>query len=285
MSWLLASVAFFARFLPRGLILWFYRKPTLARFFRQVLNRAAPSGLRQVTVATGALKGFTLLLDLQSEKDYWLGTYEVELQDALQQLVEPGMTAYDVGANIGYITLILARLTGENGRVFAFEALPSNGERWQTNLTLNGMKERSQLFSGAVTDRQSQVRFLVHASGGMGKVAGSAGREQPYEMEILVPGLSLDEFVFSQGNPAPQIIKLDIEGGEVLALPGMRRLLLDEHPILLMELHGQESSRVGWQMLSEMNYKICWMRPGFPKVPALEDLDWKAYLVALPEVE
>jgi FkbM family methyltransferase len=282
MGWLLSLAAFVSSLLPAPLKRLIYRIPPLARFLRRALNRAAPRGLSQTVVAAGVLEGFCLQLDMQTEKDYWLGTYELDLQAALRQLLKPGMTAYDVGANIGYISLMLARLVGEKGRVFAFEALPSNVERWQTNVNLNGLSGRMQLFAGAVTDRSSPVRFLVHSSGGMGKAAGSAGRQDAYQAEIEVPGLSLDEFVFAGGNPVPQVIKLDIEGGEVLALPGMHRLLVEAHPILLLELHGQESSQVCWNLLTGLNYKLCWMKPGFPQVPSLQALDWKAYLAALP---
>ncbi len=257
--------------------------PLLSGFLRRTLNRAAPEGISQVVVAAGLLKGYTLNLDMQSEKDYWLGTYELELQDTLRDLVKPGMTVYDVGANIGYISLMLARLAGENGHVFAFEALPSNIQRWQENVNLNDLTGRMQLFCGAVADSNAPLRFLLHASGGMGKVVGSAGRENAYQDEIEVPGMSLDEFVFGQGNPPPQIVKMDIEGGEVLALPGMRRLLKEAHPSLVMELHGQESIRVSWEILNELGYRICRMKSGFPQVASPAELDWKAYLVALPE--
>lgn len=283
MNWLLSLAAFFARLLPAPLKRMLYRIRPLAGFLRRALNRAAPGGMSQVVVAAGELAGFNLLLDMQTEKDYWLGTYELELQAALHQLVKPGMSAYDVGANIGYISLMLARLVGETGRVFAFEALPSNAERWQANIALNGLSGRMQLFCGAVTDSTAPVRFLVHASGGMGKAVGSAGRENAYQDEIQVPGISLDEFVFGQGNPPPHVLKVDIEGGEVLAWPGMRRLLAEAHPSLVMELHGQESIQVTWEILSGLGYRMCWMKPGFPVVASRDELGWKAYLVALPE--
>ena len=109
------------------------------------------------------------------------------------------------------------------------------------------METRLSLFAGAVTQATGPVRFLVHASGGMGKAAGSAGRQDQYLSEVSVPGISLDEFVYGQGNPPPQVVKMDIEGGEVLALPGMRRVLAEARPLMLMELHGPESSRVAWE--------------------------------------
>jgi FkbM family methyltransferase len=283
MNGLMSLAAFFARLLPAPVKRLLYRTPVISNNLRRMLNRAAPVGLSQAVVAAGELEGFSLLLDLQSEKDYWLGTYELELQSALHKLVKPGMTAYDVGANIGYISLILARLVGDTGQVFAFEALPANTKRWKTNVQLNGLSDRMHLFSGAVSNSTAPVHFLVHNSGGMGKVVGSAGRENTYQNEIEVAGTSLDDFIFNLGNPTPQVIKMDIEGGEVLALPGMHRLLSEKHPVLLMELHGHDSSQVAWQILTGLGYRICWMKPGFQEVTTLAELDWKAYLVALSE--
>ena len=63
--------------------------------------------------------------------------------------VLPGQVAYDVGANIGYISILLARSVGENGRVFAFEALPANLERLHHNISLNGMSSRVTVVPGA----------------------------------------------------------------------------------------------------------------------------------------
>ncbi|MBI2331372.1 MAG: FkbM family methyltransferase, partial [Chloroflexi bacterium] len=134
---LLALAAFAARVLPMPVKRAIYRLGPLARAVRGGLNRAAPHGLAEVTVAGGGLAGLRLQLDMQKEKDYWLGTYEPELQAALRDLARPGMTAYDVGAHIGYISLLLARAVSPSGRVFAFEPLPANLERLQANLTLN----------------------------------------------------------------------------------------------------------------------------------------------------
>jgi FkbM family methyltransferase len=285
MNGLLNLAAFFARLLPNPVKKLLYRLDPLAGFLRRSLNRAAPPGLNRVVIAAGELAGFTLRLDMQTEKDFWLGTYELDLQAALRRLVKPGMIAYDVGANIGYISLILARLVGKSGRVFAFEALPVNVERWRENVHLNKLSDRMQLFCGAVTDKDAPVRFLVHASGGMGKAAGSAGRQEEYKTSFEVSGISLDSFVFGQGNPPPQVLKLDIEGGEVLALPGMRQLLSEEQPVLVLELHGQEAICTSWGILSGLGYRMCWMKPGFPPVTSLEELPRKAYLVAFPEIK
>ena len=282
-EFLLNIAAFAAKILPNSFKQAIYKVKPLARLIRGGMNRAAPTGLVEVKVAAGDLAGFTILLDMQVDKDYWLGTYEPELQSTLRELIPAGAVIFDVGANIGYVSLLLAKAAGEPGKVFAFEALPSNVEQLRRNVALNNMDAQVTVIASAVTQAPGPVRFLVHASGGMGKAAGSAGREDKYESEVTVPGISLDEFVYSQGNPLPQVVKMDIEGGEVLALPGMCRVLTEARPLMLMELHGPESSRVAWETLTAAGYEICWMRPGYPVVPSLEAMGWKAYIVAKPK--
>jgi FkbM family methyltransferase len=280
---LLDLAAWAARWLPMPLKRLIYRFPPLAGAIRRGLNRAAPAGLTQVEVAGGGLAGWRLWLDLQNEKDYWLGTYEPELQEALAGLVRPGMVAYDVGANIGYISLLLARRVGEEGKVYAFEALPANQERLRLNLSLNNLGERVRLIPAAVVDTERPVRFLVGPSGGMGKADGSAGRrDMAYAEALGIDGLSLDCFAYERQNPPPQVVEMDIEGGEVLALPGMKRLLDEARPILLLELHGPEAAQVAWEALTSRGYRLCRMAPGYPPVRTQNELDWKAYVVALP---
>jgi FkbM family methyltransferase len=282
-KFLLNIAAFAAKIMPNSVKQAIYKIKPLARLIRGGLNRAAPTGLVEVKVAGGDLRGFTILLDMQVDKDYWLGTYEPELQTALRELIPAEAVIYDVGANIGYVSLLLAKAAGAKGKVFAFEALPSNIDQLQRNVALNGMEAQVTVIACAVTQAPGPVRFLVHASGGMGKAAGSAGRDDRYLSEVTVPGISLDEFVYGQGNPPPQVVKIDIEGGEVMALPGMRRVLAEARPLMMMELHGPESSRAAWETLTAAGYEIFWMRPGYPVVPSLEAMGWKAYIVAKPK--
>jgi FkbM family methyltransferase len=248
--------------------------------------------LSEVRVAAGLLEGCPLLLDLQTEKDFWLGTYEPELQWALGELLHEGITAFDVGANIGYITLMLARGVGRTGHVVAFEALPANVERLEGNLALNGLGERVTVVPKAVAGSEGTVRFHVHASGGMGKAEGSAGRwNQNYQADISVESTSLDAYVYERDGAVPQLIKMDIEGGEVLALPAMRRVLGEARPTVLLEVHGPESLRAAWEAFSSAGYAICRMERGFPHASPepdhleslLDEKGWKAYLVGLPE--
>ena len=279
---ILRLTALAARVLPDPVKRGIYHFRPLAKFVRGTLNKAAPTGLTEVTIAAGGAAGMKMQLDLQIEKDYWLGTYETDLQSAVDNLIQPGWVAYDVGANIGYISLLLAHKLGESGKIFAFEALPNNLERLRTHIEINGLTSRVSVIPGAVAATSEPVRFLVGPSGAMGKAEGSAGRTEGHRDSIEVPGIALDNFVYHDGNPLPKVIKMDIEGGEVLALKGMPRLLAETRPLILLELHGPEAARIAWDTLTAAGYQICRMERGYPRVSSLNELDWKAYLVAMP---
>jgi FkbM family methyltransferase len=279
----LAFASWIARSLPLPVRQALYRCPPLARAIRSSINSAVDEGYTEIEVAAGDLKGYKLLLNLKAEKSRWLGTYEPELQAALRDFLRPGMTVYDVGANIGYISLMMSHQVGPQGCVMAFEALPVNVERIKKNIALNNLKNIS-VISAAVMDKNAPVLFHVHESVGMGKVAGSAGRrEDGYKAQISVPGLSLDEFVYRQGNLAPAAVKMDIEGGEVLALPGMCRILQEQHPVIFLELHGPESQKAAWETLTRAGYTLRAMQKGYPVISDPENLGWKAYVIAVKE--
>lgn len=279
---LLSLAAWTARRTPAPLRRLFYHLGPFTRAIRRALNRAAPRGFTRIQVAAGALAGARLELDLQAEKDYWLGTYEPALQTALQEALLPGMVAYDVGANIGYLTLLMARAVGTGGQVFAFEALPANVERLRRNVELNDLQDRVTVVAAAVLDRPGTVRFLLGPSGGTGKAEGSAGREFTARGIIEVPAVALDDFIYSQGHPAPQVLKMDIEGGEVRAFAGMKETLQRARPLLFLELHGQRSARVAWETLTACDYSLLRVGDEAAEVTTPEALGWKAYLVARP---
>ena len=151
-----------------------------------------------VTVAAGELQGAELLIDMQAKKNYWLGTYEPELQAAVRHWLRPGMVVYDVGANIGYVSLLLARVSaGPAGPgLTPSSRCPPTSSAWRpTSSSTRG--RHITCVPAAVVDHAGPVRFLAHASGAMGKAAGSAGRQhETYLAEIEVAGVTLDEFAY-----------------------------------------------------------------------------------------
>jgi FkbM family methyltransferase len=282
-SWILRLAALTARWLPPGMKRQLYRLGPLTDALRTTLNRAAPMGWTDVRVAAGGLSGMLLRLDMQTEKDFWLGTYEQDLQTAVRDLVRPAMTAYDLGANIGYVTLLLAKAVGEEGHIIAFEPLPANLERLEEHVSRNALSERVTIVPAAAADRRGTRRFYVRASGEMGKLEGAAGRSLRNERSIQVRTIDLDSYVAGSHERPPDVIKIDVEGGEVLALPGMRRLLRRARPAILLEVHGPEAAKVVWEELQNAGYGLHELRRPYPEVRRIEDMDWKAYVLALPQ--
>jgi FkbM family methyltransferase len=279
---MMRAAAFAARILPEPFKRAMYHLGPLTDAIRAGLNRTTPSGLTRVEVAGGIGRGLSLILDLHKEKDLWLGTYELELQAAIRRFSQPKMVAYDVGANIGYVSLLLALAGGPRAQVFSFEPLPANLSRLRTHIKMNNLQSRVKVIPAAVGDSIGRARFLVHASGGMGKLEGSDGRETRYEGEIEVETLALDDFVWSQGNPPPTMIKIDVEGGEAKVVQGTSRILEVSRPVILMEIHGPEAGLAVWDLLRSAEYGMYSMQHPEKHVAGVETLGWKAYMIGLP---
>ena len=278
----LQIAALAAKILPARMKAQLYRNPKLAKKIRSSLNAASPVGLTKTQVAGGIIQGFLLNLDMQTEKDYWLGTYEINLQAAIKKFCLPGMVVYDIGANIGYISLMFAKQVGAQGSVLAFEPLPDNFQRLTENITLNQLNSRISTFQAAVVDVPGITSFFVHKSGAMGKAQGSLGREEQYLSQIDVQAVALDDFIFSQNHPQPDLIKMDIEGGEVLAIKGMRKTMFEIKPTMLVEIHSHSALNCVWKEIQSAGYQLFKMEKGYPEIVDPAALGEKTYALAIP---
>src|SRR5256885_2002345 len=112
----------------------------LARVLRPIFNRALPKRPIPVTVMSGAGAGIKLVIDPQREKFYWTGSYEPAVQHVIRRQLHPGDVFWDVGAHIGFYTLIASRLVGPMGAVHAFEPFEPNLMRLRASVVLNSAK-------------------------------------------------------------------------------------------------------------------------------------------------
>jgi FkbM family methyltransferase len=211
----------------------------------------------------------------QTNAGFLLGTSEPGLQRAMEHLIEDRMTVYDVGANVGFLTVIAARLVGPSGRVFSFEPLPSNADKITHNLKLNGFEQVSvrQVALGA---QNGEAAFLVSAEPTWGKLA-SLGVEVSQQIdEITVPVHRLDTIMREEDLPAPDLIKIDVEGAEVDVLSGAGELLRGARPLLMIELHGTNQGVSA--ALRSLNYHSVVLGSPLPIV----DAPWDAYVIASP---
>src|SRR5579862_9416738 len=134
------------------------------------------AGLQRIRVRGGPLDGATLECDIAHEKAIWTGTFEPDLQRVLDEVVRPEMVAWDVGAHIGFFSLILARRCSH---VVAVEAHPGNAARLRNHVRLNDAS--GEVVRVAVAHRAGRVGLRAgHRSGPhrLRDVAGAA-RQQP----------------------------------------------------------------------------------------------------------
>jgi FkbM family methyltransferase len=243
-----------ARLAPAWMRAAAYKVPLFSDGVRRVLTWVAPEGRAVVVVAAGIAAGVRLRLDLKTEKYYWLGAHEAAVQQALALETKPGMTVYDVGAHLGFFTLGLARLVGAGGRVVAFDPLPENIRALRENLALNpSLTSNVQVVQAAVANVSGQLRFYGGSDPSRARLAPlPASSEDGQE----VASLTLDEFVFHRGAPAPQLVKLDVEGAEGMALQGARRVLREIKPLWILEMHGAEAAQAVWEELRCADYKL-----------------------------
>jgi FkbM family methyltransferase len=278
LTWLATATA---RRLPLRARLFLYRLGPMTIWLRRLLNRSVPAGVHPVRIASGDLAGSWLLLDLQVDKDLWLGNYEPEMAQAILHFVPRGGIAYDLGANIGYTALLLARALGASGHVVAFEPLPDNLHRLHQAVDLNGLEARIMVVPAAVGASLGQGTFRIHASGGMGRLEDGAGRQDGFVAAATVDVVTLDDFVFGEGHAAPAVIKMDLEGGEAAALAGMSRLLRERRPSLLMELHGRPAAADAHSALAAAGYRLHRMQPGYPEIDLSDAERLPKHVVAL----
>lgn len=149
------------------------------------------------------------------------GVYEPVETELLKKLVKPGDTVLDIGANIGYYTLILAGLVGDGGKVYAFEPDPTNYDLLRRNVELNGYKN-IVLVQKATSNQNGSLRLYLCADNkAMHRVYASQYCEDDF---VEIEAVKLDDY-FAGRDEQIDFVKIDIEGAEYAAIEGMRSLL------------------------------------------------------------
>lgn len=180
-----------------------------------------PTGPAARTVLAGIARGVRMQIDFASQTRLYLGLYEIELDRHLRRLLQPGMTAYDVGAQHGYDALATAKRTG--ACVAAFECDRDCLQRMRESFALN--------------PHLSRLIEPVEATVGSGPT-----------------DLHLDDWAYN-GGFVPDFIKLDIEGAEIGALQSAGRILRERHPSLIVEVHSADLEREAGGLLVRHGYR------------------------------
>jgi FkbM family methyltransferase len=175
---------------------------------------------------------------LHANPGYPLGTSEPHVQRFLAVNLRAGQVFYDVGANVGFLTLVGARAVGHSGRVYSFEPLPDNVAALKHNVGLNRLSQ-VEIIEAAVADESGSSEFAIGTST-TGRLTTSHATTENRHFPVRT--VSLDDAVTEMGFAPPDVVKIDVEGAESRVLRGMGSVISTFHPVILCEIHEQTTS-------------------------------------------
>ncbi len=248
---------------------WLYEMLTYVgndRLGRMVQRRIGRAALRAtqdmlgdgwIQVRGGAGSGLRLStshLPIAHIQGYGLvrGVLEPSVQEALRRHVGPGAVVYDIGANIGFFSLLAARLAKPHGRVEAFEPVPANAAAARANAALNHLTNLT-VHELAVSDHSGTAELLVPGERSWSHLA-ERGWHPNTEHQIPVEVISLDEAIGRGSLPVPDVIKIDVEGSETAVLRGLAQTLRSRDLSIICELHETNSEVL--HLMTELGYSL-----------------------------
>lgn len=172
---------------------------------------------------------------------FYSDTWEYNVSALFCSLLDEGMIVVDVGAGLGYYALLAVKRVGRNGLVIAFEPDPARFKILTKNIRANNC-QNVEAFQYAISNSNTKVKMF----------------SSPFQKEYVADAVSLDRFF----KRTPDVIKIDVEGGELDVLKGMKEMLKREDIKIICEVHPRSLSSKGQnpieisRILRELNYKI-----------------------------
>jgi FkbM family methyltransferase len=204
-------------------------------------------------------------IQLRRNRSYWLRPplmHEGFMLGALARLVRPGDVVYDIGANIGLYSRFLVQEFGA-GRVYAFEPMSENLPLLEENLRIGRCSSQVTVLPFAVGNEDGTAAFEVDvissATGALAVVTGGQGSHahRQYHVPAAVESVEvrrLDTLIREKNLAPPNVIKIDIEGAEAMAIEGASQVLREHAPLLVIELHGAAVATKVLQLLWQKDY-------------------------------
>jgi len=176
------------------------------------------------------------MVDSVTTHIFLTGMWESGITELMLALLKPGDIFLDVGANIGYHSLLAAKLVGTQGKVLAVEPAPHIRERFEQNLALNPDLEalgNIKVFPYCASSHPGTVVLSAPSDGNSGE---TTLRDLPeFSLKIRVEARTLDDMLDRIDLSRCPLVKMDIEGAEYLAVCGMERTL-DRYPAVSLIL-------------------------------------------------
>jgi FkbM family methyltransferase len=207
--------------------------------------RLIPRGM-VVPILQGTLRGKKWTVG-SATHGCWLGSYEHAKQKALQRQIKAGFVVYDIGANVGFYSLLASVIVGKTGNVYSFEPFPENLRELRKHLEMNHIANCT-VIDAAVSCADGEATFDASGDRCMGHLAESGS--------LRVKTVTLDGMVSRKEILPPDLMKIDIEGAEFECLQGASRVIQEYRPIIFLATHGKEVHSACSEALTKWNYRL-----------------------------
>ena len=214
--------------------------PSIKNFLKRILFLIPGNFI--IWIPIGPLRGYKWIFG-SGTNPMWLGIYEWHKQQVLKKMVRPNNIVFDIGANVGFYTLLASSIVGNKGHVYAFEPLPRNIEYLNKHLKINTVNNVS-IIEAACSNCSGESLFDESDVASVGHLSAKG--------KLQVKTISLD----SASLPIPDILKIDIEGGEIDCLKGAIRLLSEHKPFVFLATHGFDIKTACLEILIKYDYEI-----------------------------
>ena len=228
--------------------------PGVAILQRVVVSGALDGSEFDHLVDAGPAKGITFHIRMPEDKGIWTGAYEIEFATRLAAAVRPGCVAYDIGSWHGFFAGIMAAQGAS--QVHVFEPLPQNAERVARLVALNPSKS-IKLHACAVSDSDTEMDLMIMPETSMAKLETSefqAGNTSANRVRVRVRGI--DSVIASGEAPPPALMKIDVEGAELMVLKGAMATLRAHKPVIFAEIHSTQLLAQCGALLGAEGYTI-----------------------------
>ena len=228
--------------------------PGLAGIQRLIVNLLMSGKTFEYKISAGPAKGLVFPVTLPFDKQYWTGTWEKEVSETIFQNVVGDKPCLDIGSHRGFMAGIMA-LAGAS-KVYCFEPNPVNVKLLE-KLKLLNPKLNMIIKPFAIADRSGVSEFSVLPETSMGKLSISTFQQEALTKETKTVDIrSLDELLGKGEIDPPSLVKIDVEGAELLVLIGAKKIIEKYSPVFIIELHTYQLAHQCIDLLNEYNYKI-----------------------------
>ena len=192
---------------------------------------------RDVTVGHGVASGLKFNAGAYN-LDTVLGTYEMPVQEILAKYLQPEDIFYDIGANVGFFTIVAAKLVGSSGKVYAFEPEPENVSTLQHNIQINKFLHVTTIEKAVSCTTGQEKLLLSDYCGGhtLATISSQANSRQAINIDVI----SIDDLVKLKEIEPPTLVKIDVEGAEIDVLYGMSQTIKECKPIIIYEVDDKK---------------------------------------------